>query len=73
MNALTRDLESEISDTHGHLTTRLDNMQRLHAADSELKTKLTDVSSTREDLVAQREELGEKAKRVAHLLERAGI
>lgn len=73
MNALTRDLETELNDVHSQLGARLENMQRLHDADSELKAKLTEVSATREELVSQREQLSEKAKRVARLLERAGV
>jgi hypothetical protein len=70
LNSLTRELEAELADVQGQLSLRLANMQRLHEADSELKIKVADVSKTREELVAQRDELSERARRVARLLER---
>jgi Dynamin family len=71
LNSLTRELEAELAQVQVHLTTRLENMQRLHEADNELKAKVAEVSKTREALVEQRDQLSERARRVARLLERS--
>jgi uncharacterized membrane-anchored protein YhcB (DUF1043 family) len=72
MNALTRDLEQEISHLQVQLTGRLENMQKLKEADDELKQRLAEVTANRDRVAEQRSELNEHAKRVARLLDRAG-
>ena len=69
MNALTRDLEHELSDLQGRLTSRLENMQKLKEADDGLKQRIADVTANRDRVAEQRNELNERAKRIAKLLD----
>jgi hypothetical protein len=72
LNSLMRGFEAELAQMQHDFSQRIGSMSRLKAADNKLDTEIAELTAQRNDIVKYRDELANKARHVAGLLEQFG-
>ncbi len=69
LNSLMRDFETELSQMQSNFNQRLGSMTRLKEADEKLNQEVDELTDARNAIIKYREQLADKARQIARLLE----